>query len=87
MHVGTHVSVSCPLQLAHCCVLLHTEVLGQTPSALINVVINQSNTDICNPSGGRGGGVIGYERELNVEMNNSFDPSCQRPDSIARATV
>lgn len=42
----------CPLQLAHCCVHLRTEVLGQTPSALINVVINQSNTDIWNPSGG-----------------------------------
>lgn len=37
----------CRLQLAQCCLLLHTEALGQTPSALINVAINQASADIC----------------------------------------
>lgn len=37
----------CSLQLAHCCMLLYTEALGQTPSALITAAINQTSTDSC----------------------------------------
>lgn len=29
------------------CMLLYTEALGQTPSALITAAINQTSTDIC----------------------------------------
>lgn len=43
IHVGTHVSVSS----VRCSCL--TEGLRQTPSAVINVVINQRNIDICHP--------------------------------------
>ncbi len=35
------------LQLAHWCMLLYTEALGQTPSALITAAINQTSTDSC----------------------------------------
>lgn len=47
VHVRVCERKLCSLQLAHCCMLLYTEALGQTPSALITAAINQTSTDSC----------------------------------------